>query len=311
MADLEEFGERFKGILQVQGFSPKTINLYGFYLKGFFQYLRDVGVEEVVGVLPSHVRDFLFHVAEKATERGITTVTISQLGPLTAVKSFFRLLQEEGFLVGDPARRIPYPKRPQRLPRAVLTVAEIKKLLNAPDTTTAIGYRDRTMLEVFYSTGIRRFELESLKVEDLDLSGGYLRVNQGKGGKDRVVPLGTVACRYVESYLKAVRPLLVKDPANLYLFVSQYGNRFSNGVVWRMVKQYGVKAGLGDKVHPHALRHTCATLMLKNRASIRHVQELLGHTSLDSTQVYTHVSVTDLKEAHKKFHPRERDGRTL
>jgi len=160
---------------------------------------------------------------------------------------------------------------------------------------------------VFYSTGIRRNELINLRLPDIDYHGGFVRVNSGKGSKDRVVPIGKIACRYIENYVKGVRPMLVKDPTDNYLFLTVNGTRMSKNRVWELVKIYSKKTKIKKNITPHTFRHTCATLMLKNKANIRHIQELLGHASLDSTQVYTRVSIADLKEVHAKCHPREKD----
>ena len=141
----------------------------------------------------------------------------------------------------------------------------------------------------------------------MDCQEGFLRVNSGKGGKDRVVPVGRIACRYLENYILAVRPSLLRDPHNDHLFLSLKGNKLSKNMAWEIVKKHAQRAGIRKVVSPHTFRHTCATLMLRNKANIRHIQEMLGHSSLDSTQVYTSVSITDLKEVHSKCHPRERD----
>ena len=311
MSDFAHYEERHFGLLQVRGFSPRTLEIYGHYLKRFFRYLEDVGVNQVVDVRPDHVRDYLMQAVERATEKGNPFLASVQMNHLSAVKSFFRLLQAEGFLVADPARHVPYPKRPQRLPRSILTANEMKKLLETPDTGTAIGYRDRAMMEVFYSTALRVSELENLKIEEVDLRDGFVRVNGGKGDKDRMVPLWSVACRYVESYLKGVRPMLMRGQPHSFLFVSQYGNKMSKGLARRQIKEYTAKAGLTKNVSPHTFRHTCATLMMKNRANLRHLQEMLGHSKLETTQVYASVSITDLKEAHRKYHPRERERGTI
>jgi len=183
----------------------------------------------------------------------------------------------------------------------------VKKVLHAPDTKTVLGYRNGTILEVHYSTGIRKEELNNLLLIDVDYEYGIIRLNQGKGKKDRVVPQGRIACRYLENYITAVRPSLIKDPYNNYLFLSLRGNRLSKNMVWEIVKSYAKKAASKKNISPHTFRHTCATLMLRNRANIRHIQDLLGHTSLDSTQVYASVSIVDLKEVHARCHPRERD----
>jgi len=141
----------------------------------------------------------------------------------------------------------------------------------------------------------------------VDYNDGFLRIIEGKGKKDRIVPIGKIACRYLENYIKSVRPELIRDPYNNYLFLSPRGGRLSKNMVWEMVKKYAKKARIRKNVHPHTFRHSCATLMLKNKADLRTIQKLLGHTSLTSTQVYTHLSIVDLKEVHKKCHLREKD----
>jgi integrase/recombinase XerD len=144
----------------------------------------------------------------------------------------------------------------------------------------------------------------------LDTKDGYLRINLGKGKKDRVVPLGKIACQYAENYIQHVRPLLLKkDPTNSHLFLSLIGNKMSKPVVAHLVTKYVKESGVKKHVSPHTFRHTCATVLLKNKANIRYVQELLGHESIETTTIYTHLTITDLKEVHKRCHPRERDNR--
>jgi integrase/recombinase XerD len=227
---------------------------------------------------------------------------------LKVVRALFRYLVEENYLLSNPARNLRFVRRPKILPRSFLTKEEMGKLLKAPDTSTALGYRDRTMLELMYSTGLRRSEVTNLLIADVDTKDGFLRVNLGKGRKDRVVPLGKIACRYVENYVKAVRPMFVRETSYPQLFLSVTGKPFTNFVVGHVVKMYAKKAGLEKRVTPHTLRHTCATLMMKNKAHVRYIQELLGHVLLESTQVYTQVTITDLKEEHRRYHPREREA---
>jgi len=307
MNEFEDYSEKFRAHLLVLNYAPRSIESYGYYLKQFFRYLRELGLSDLAALTPAHLRDYQSHLWEKANESGRPLSPNSQNSALQGVKVFFRVMKQEGYLAGDPARDIPFTKLQKRLPRSVLTRQEMKKLLDAPNVHTVLGYRDRAVLELMYSTAMRRAEVEALKVEDVDFDGGFVRVNEGKGRKDRVVPLGKVAGKYLENYLKVIRPELVKDPMERGLFLGQYGNPLTGDVIWRMVKQYARKAGLTKNVYPHSFRHTCATLMMKNKANIRHIQELLGHASLLSTQVYTAVSIVDLKEAHRKYHPRERE----
>jgi integrase/recombinase XerD len=256
------------------------------------------------------VRDYQTHLHEETNDQGEPFTVGTQNNNLKVAKLFFRFLKEEDYLTQDPGRDVPYAKTPKRLPRSILTRKEVSKLLRTPDTHSLMGYRDRAMLEVFYSTGLRNSELSALKVEDVDTVEGFVRVNLGKGGKDRVVPMGRIACRYVENYVKAVRPHLARDLANRWLFLSLRGNQMSRHVIAQTVRRCAKKAKLGKTVTAHTLRHTCATQMMRNKANLRHIQELLGHACLTTTQIYTSVTIADLKEAHQKYHPRERERGT-
>jgi integrase/recombinase XerD len=271
------------------------------------RYLAAQEITDITGVAKDTIQSYQTHLYEEINAKGRPNAAASQNNMLKAVKSFFAFLHEQGFIVSDPAKDVSYARLPRRLPRSVLTSTEMKKLLHTPDTRTLLGYRDRAILEVLYSSGIRKEEINNLLVQDADYMSGLLRINAGKGDKDRVVPIGKIACRYVENYLAAVRPVLLKDPRVSYLFLSLKGGRLSKNMVWQIVKRYAASAKIKKTVSPHTFRHTCATLMLRNRANIRHIQEMLGHASLTSTQVYTSLSITDLKEVHAKCHPREKD----
>ncbi len=305
--NLEALAEKYRRYLTVLGYAAGTVKGDLFYLRRFFTFLEALGIGDAADVARETVRDYQKHLYEEINSRGEPNSVSSQNSALKAVKGFIRFLRREDYLVSDPACEITYARAPKRLPRSVLTRAEIRKIINAPDTRTVLGYRDRVILEVLYSTGIRKAEINGLLLQDVDCQEGFLRVNDGKGKKDRVVPLGKIACRYIENYVKAVRPSLIRDPHEQHLFLSQRGRRLSKNIVWEVVKRYKKKARIQKKVSPHTFRHTCATLMLRNKANIRHIQEMLGHASLNSTQVYAAVSIADLKEVHRKCHPREKD----
>jgi integrase/recombinase XerD len=302
-----DLADKYQKHLTVRNYAPGTIRGNLFYLNRFLGFLKERGVPEISGVTKDVIQAYQTDLYERINRRGEPNSVASQNNALKAVKSFLRFLAREGYLIGDPARDISYARAPKRLPRSILTQTEAKKVLHAPDVKTVLGYRDRTLLEVLYSTGIRKEEAINLEVRDVDYHDGFLRVNQGKGGKDRVVPVGRIACRYLENYVLAVRPCLIREPRNDFLFLSLKGNKFSKNMLWDIVKKHAERAKIKKVVSPHTFRHTCATLMLRNKANIRHIQEMLGHASLDSTQVYTAVSITDLKEVHGKCHPRERD----
>lgn len=307
MSSLETLAEKYRRYLTVSGYASGTVKNDLFYLNRFFTFLQDIGINDIADVARETVRDYQRYLYEEINARGEPNSVASQNNALKAVKGFFRFLRREDYLVSDPACEITYARAPKRLPRSVLTKTEIRKILNAPDTKTVLGYRDRVIFEVLYSTGIRKAEVNSLLVQDVDYQEGFLRVNDGKGKKDRVVPLGKIACRYIENYVKVVRSSLIRDPYEQHLFLSMRGRKLSKNMVWEIVKRYRKKARIQKNVSPHTFRHTCATLMLRNKANIRHIQEMLGHASLNSTQVYAAVSITDLKEVHKRCHPREKD----
>lgn len=302
-----DLGEKYRQHLTLLNYSLNTIKGHLFYLKRFFWYLKEKNIDEITAVTKDIIRDYQTHLYEEINFKGEPNSVVTQNNALKVVKSFFCFLGENDYLVGDPAKDISYAKAPKRLPRSILTQSEMKQLLHSPDTKTALGYRDRAILELLYSSGIRKEELNHLLLQDVDYNDGFLRVNSGKGNKDRVVPIGKIACRYLENYTKAVRPSLITDPYNNHLFLSLKGNKLSKNMVWEIVKRHGRKARIKKTISPHTFRHTCATLMLRNKANIRHIQEMLGHASLDSTQIYASVSITDLKEVHSRCHPREKD----
>jgi integrase/recombinase XerD len=232
---------------------------------------------------------------------------------LLAVKGFLRFLLEAGALLEDPGKEVEYAIRAKRLPRNVLTETEMKKLLNTPDKSTVLGYRDKTILEVFYSSGIRRSELTSLKLNDVDLDGGTLRINSGKGDKDRVVPIGKIASRYLKHYIQEVRGYLVKDHTEDYVFLSLQGNRITKCMLGLRLKEYAKKAGIEKDISVHTLRATCATHCIqgkkrKEQMHPRYLMELLGHNSMEALNPYLSVSIVELKEAHSRCHPREREA---
>ncbi len=293
--------------LKVRNFARQTIEARSAKLARFLTYLADRAITEAGAIGKDVIADYQTEIYHALNFRGRPNCVEYQNTLLGAVKGFMRFLKERDYIVSDPARNIPYAKLPKRLPRSVLTESEVRKIIKAPDMKSVIGYRDKTIMEVLYTTGIRCRELINLTLPDVDYRDGLLRVNNGKGGKDRVVPLGKIACRHLESYIQSVRPELIRDPYNNHLFLSTRGKRISDKTVLGLIKKYAKKAKLKKNVSPHTFRHTCATVMLKNRADIRAVQEILGHESLESTQIYTHLTINDLKETHKRCHPREKD----
>ena len=225
-----------------------------------------------------------------------------------ALKRFFEFLETANHIFINPMEYIQEPKKEKKLPRTVLSVGEVRKILDQPNLGTLTGIRDRTVLELFYSTGIRLNELCSLTIYDADLQGGMLRINQGKGQKDRVVPMGKHAVRFLREYITKVRPRCTKKNSRVRsLIVDRYGKPISKQVVGILVRKYASEAKIKKKVTAHTFRHTFATELVKNGADILAVQKMLGHVCLVTTQEYIRALGLDLKKAHTKSHPREKD----
>jgi integrase/recombinase XerD len=222
---------------------------------------------------------------------------------LHVLRSFFRRLTRENVILHNPASELEMPRRERRLPVQAMTKEELSRLLAIPNIADPLGVRDRAMLEVFYATGIRRAELASLELTDVGAERGTLTVRHGKGGKDRVVPLGPRALGWIQHYLGETRPHLCGDARVMALFLTGYGEAFSPSVLSHAVTSWMRVAGLSGRGSCHLLRHTCATHMLEGGADVRYVQQLLGHESLDTTAIYTQVTINRLIEVHTRCHP--------
>lgn len=295
---------KFKEHMQARGFSNRTIPDYLRNVEFFLIYLDEVGVTEIEEVDRLIMADYQVRLLDQ-TYRDKPLGATAKNKRLGAVRCFFQLLLKSGRVSHDPTGDLELPKRPKNLPRNILTKKEMGKLLAVPDLSTPLGLRDRAILEVFYSTGIRVSELCALTVGEIDTARGELRVTKGKNAKDRIVPLGEVACDYLDLYLRKSRPKLA-GPSQAALFVTKSGRAFRYTNLSYLISLCGKKAGLKKHISCHSLRHTCASHLLQGKADIRYIQEILGHRSLATTQIYTKVEIADLKKVHRKCHPRER-----
>lgn len=221
---------------------------------------------------------------------------------LVTLRGFYKFLAQEKLIALNPTELIEIPKSGLHLPE-VLNVDEIAALLNAPDPTKANGVRDRAMLELAYASGLRVSELTNLKVANLSLEAGFLRV-LGKGSKERVVPFGGAANTAVQLYLETARPVLLKGFLSEYLFVARHGKPITRQAFWKQLRIYAAKAGIKSGLSPHSLRHSFATHLLEGGADLRAVQMMLGHSDISTTQIYTHITRERLKSLHTQFHPR-------
>jgi len=286
--------------------SEATVEAGHFYLGRFADWCATHGVADLREATLETLLDFHRWMKQHKRPDGQLCSIKYQNRYIRIVKQLFKLLAARNLILADIGRDFPPLHDPNSLPRGIMNKDQVMNLLHQPLMTTPIGFRDRAMLEVLYSTGLRGGELCRLSLYDLDLGDRMLRILQGKGRKDRVVPVGKVAAGYLAEYIKTVRPILVGKNASPLVFVSATGRKLCTADLGRIVKMYREQAHLPDNITTHSLRHTCATEMLKGGASIRHVQELLGHADIQTTQVYTHVVQSDLKKAHARTAPSER-----
>jgi integrase/recombinase XerD len=298
--------ERYRSYLELRNYSPRTIEGQLGSIKLFRRFLDETQQPELTAVTTETLHEFQRWHFYRPTFHGTIRGIPYQNRVLTAVKGLFKFLREETLIASDPAAALDYGKEPETLPRNILTPAEARKIIETPDTGTPLGYRDRTILEVLYSTGIRKNELMNLALADVNLDEELLRINGGKGAKDRVVPLTQVACSFLESYIKGIRPQLLGLKTTNRLFLSRRGLPIARNTLGHLVEKCARLAKIKKPVTCHLWRHSCATHLLKNKANLRHVQEILGHRSLATTERYLHLTITDLKEAHRKCHPREK-----
>jgi integrase/recombinase XerC len=286
-----------------RGASPHTCRAYRKDLELFATFLREKGLPSDAATIDHlTIRLFLGHLyQEKRIKR------TSVVRKLATLRTFFRYLNREGIIAKNPAKMVATPKGGKDLPHA-LTVDEAFRLLDAPDVTNPLGLRDRAILEFLYSSGLRVGELTSLNLEDLDLVRGIVRV-MGKGGKERMVPIGSKAVEALRSYLAHRDELLAKGKSTTqYLFLNYRGGNLTARSVARMIKTYRLHGGITKEATPHTFRHSFATHLLDAGADLRGIQELLGHASLSTTQKYTHVSSAKLMEVYDRTHPRARKG---
>ncbi|HCJ67405.1 MAG TPA: site-specific tyrosine recombinase XerD, partial [Elusimicrobia bacterium] len=262
----------------------------------YFDYLEKNKIDPL-NIEHQQITDYLWSRKEK----GIKPSSLFRY--LESIKLFHRYLYVEGHTKNDPTVYLTSPKLVRRLP-AVLKTEEVEKLLTQPDLNKFYGLRDRAMLELLYACGLRVSELINLDLGNVNLDLNYLRC-VGKGGKERIVPLGHYAVGYIRKYLEErSKKQISKDSENI-LFLDKLGRRFSRVGFWKMVKKYAKKAGLLKKISPHTLRHSFATHLLERGADLRAIQEMLGHSDISTTQIYTHLEREHLKDLHRKFHPRK------
>lgn len=279
------------------GLSANTRQAYERDLRLFCKTLGFKNSDALVNVSREQITGYMTQLKEK----GLAAATIAR--KLAAIKAFYRFMTAEGYMDANPAEVVEAGTKGIKLPR-VLSEDEVVRLLNQPDITTAEGFRDRTMLEVLYATGMRVSELINLTLDRVDLNMKYI-IAFGKGSKERIVPLGSVAAEFLQHYLEKVRPKLTHAGRNTNIvFLAFGGHELTRQRFWQIIRAYGRKANINKALTPHILRHSFATHLLDNGADLRSVQELLGHSDISTTQIYTHLTNKRLRDIYAKAHPR-------
>lgn len=279
------------------GLSANTRQAYERDLRLFCKTLGFKNSDALVNVSREQITGYMTQLKEK----GLAAATIAR--KLAAIKAFYRFMTAEGYMDANPAEVVEAGTKGIKLPR-VLSEDEVVRLLNQPDITTAEGFRDRTMLEVLYATGMRVSELINLTLDRVDLNMKYI-IAFGKGSKERIVPLGSVAAEFLQQYIEKVRPKLTHADRNTNIvFLAFGGHELTRQRFWQIIRAYGRKANINKALTPHILRHSFATHLLDNGADLRSVQELLGHSDISTTQIYTHLTNKRLRDIYAKAHPR-------
>jgi integrase/recombinase XerD len=283
-------------LLVEKGLSQNTLDAYMHDLSIFLNLLQSLHIKDIRKVDTTVILKHLISLRDQGLGAR------SRARHLVSIRSFFRFLLQEKEIDHDPSKLVDLPKIGLKLPD-VLSVEEIASLLNAPDTNKPTGIRNSAMLELLYAAGLRVSELISVKLQDVNLEAGFVRVF-GKGSKERIVPIGMFAKEKIDLYLSTGRAALLKNTTSSFLFVARAGKPMTRQGFWKLLKKYGNQVGIKKKISPHSLRHSFASHLLEGGADLRAVQVMLGHVDISTTQIYTHVARAHLKDMHDKYHPR-------
>jgi len=295
---MQEFVKEYLSLLKIEkNLSDNSISSYGNDLFKLINFFNELKISDLNSVTSKNITDFF----AKQREDGLTSTSVSRYA--SSVRGFFAYLKQQGYIKENPTSNLSATKLSRNLP-SVLSFDEIERILSKPKSKTNLGLRDKAILEVLYSSGLRVSELINLKISDLFLEDEVIRVI-GKGSKQRIIPIGSSARIWLKEYLIRIRPLLQKRMKSENLvFLNSKGSKLSRMAIWKIVKKYCADAGIDKEVHPHTFRHSFATHLLEGGADLRAVQEMLGHSDISTTQIYTHIDREYVKQVHRDFHPR-------
>jgi len=314
-SELRELVHRYFTWMMATRYSPETIKTYGGDIEWFLRYLEGQGIERIADVTAETVADYSLRLRQQRNtiheDRLISLSSV--MHRLFSLKQFFGWLMGQMIILVNPTEDMELPRLPARMPQTILTQKEAQRLMDAPELKSPIGYRDKALLEVVYSTGIRVSELFKLKVADFDVKNRTLFVHEGKGAKDRILPLPMIAAGYLKEYIGRVRPKFVKmlTHDDGILFLTYTGHSLDLGNMHDIFKRTTKAAGIDKHVSSMVLRHSIASHLLENGMDIRYIQEFLGHEKLSTTQVYSKVTMAGLRKMYNKSHPKERQNRGL
>jgi integrase/recombinase XerD len=295
--------------LRDRDYAESTVNQRRSYLNDFIEWAEARSLSRPTELTRDVLERYQRHLANRRTKADKPMSFRTQCGHLSALRAWFRWLVRYQHIVHNTAQDLELPRLPHPLPQHVLTNSEAEEIINQTDIMSPLGVRDRSILETFYSTGIRRTELVNLHLHDVDTVRGVLAVRRGKGRKDRMVPIGARALAWLEKYRTEVRPQLLENEAQTALYLTRFGGPFSASYLSKLVSDY-VTAAVHQEGSCHRFRHALATSMLEHGADSRFIQAMLGHAKLETTQIYTRVSITKLKEVHERTHPSRHDDRS-
>jgi integrase/recombinase XerD len=289
--------------METTHYSIETIKGRRLLLKYFCLWCEERGVLKPQEVTRDILERYQRYLTLYRDKKGKPISRSTQCTRITAVRMFFGWLAKHNHIIYNPSSELDLPRQERKLPAVILSHEEIEQIMQQVNLNEPMGYRDRAILETLYSTGIRRKELCNLEIHDLDMEKELVMVRQGKNNKDRLIPIGERALIWIEKYLSDVRPFLLPQEGNYYLFLSRYGGRLIPKELSRIARKYFDRGSIEKHGACHIFRHSMATNMLENGADIRYIQEILGHASVETTQIYTHVSIARLKEVHDRTHP--------
>ncbi len=292
------FLKEYLSVLKLEkNLSDNTVASYKNDINSFLQFIESKKIDDPSAIKQNHIAEFF----KSLKEIGLSSSSAARY--YSSLKGFFSYLFLSKYIKENPIEKISSPKLEKNLP-TVLSVDEIDLILSKPDTSNKLGLRDKAILELLYACGIRVSELINIKIPDLFFDDDVIRVF-GKGSKERIIPVGSSAVKWINKYLKESRVLLMKKTkSENYLFLNNRGTKLSRMSVWKIVDRYVKEVGIEKEIHPHTFRHSFATHLLEGGADLRAVQEMLGHADISTTQIYTHIDRDYIKQVHKEFHPR-------